>query len=333
MINLDPKLSKILDNAENVNVSDNKVPADPKVSILVQTYNHHLTIAQCLEGILSQKTDFAYEILLGEDDSRDGTREVCLAYAKKYPERIRLFLHQRSNNIAINGKPTGKFNVLYNFKEVRGEYFAICEGDDFWIDDCKLQKQVDALEANPGASLCYTRVNLMDRNGNMQSDDESITESRFRQIRDSSELNIIHLLTVGNFIHTCSILAKTEGLSIPPEFEKSPVGDYLLYILLTQENQRIIKLEGEATAVYRNETGTWSSSSYRAMLINMALYQSCILSLLKNPEHRQLFLDNVHDHTMNISNYMENIVAREPSFKECITFLVKKVMRRVGTKK
>lgn len=125
-----------------------KVSLKPRVSVCIQTYQHVFFIEKCLESILSQETNFDFEILLGDDLSNDGTRELCIAYAEKYPEKIRLFLHHRENNIEIDGCPTGRFNFLYNLQVARGEFIAICEGDDFWSDKHKLQKQVDFLDAN-----------------------------------------------------------------------------------------------------------------------------------------------------------------------------------------
>src|SRR5699024_5534697 len=98
----------------------NAVTNKPVVSVCVQTYNHAPYIKECLDGILMQKTDFPIEVLLGEDASTDGTREICLEYAQKYPEKIRLFLHHRENNIKINGNPTGRFNSLYNLYSAQG---------------------------------------------------------------------------------------------------------------------------------------------------------------------------------------------------------------------
>ena len=126
----------------------NKAPENPLVSVCVQTYQHANYIRQCLDGILMQQTDFPFEILLGEDCSTDGTREICLEYAQKHPDKIRLFLHDRANNIAINGTPTGRFNFLFNLYTAQGRYVALCEGDDYWTDSLKLQKQVDFLEEN-----------------------------------------------------------------------------------------------------------------------------------------------------------------------------------------
>ncbi|NJY63959.1 glycosyltransferase [Salinimicrobium sp. CDJ15-81-2] len=140
----------------------NRVPSGPLVSVMVQTYQHKDYIKDCLNAILEQQTDFPVEILLGEDGSTDGTREICIEYAKKFPEKIRLFLHQPENKVTVLGITTGNFNALYNFYSARGAYVAFCEGDDLWKDPLKLQKQVDALIQKPDLAFTYhsyTEVN------------------------------------------------------------------------------------------------------------------------------------------------------------------------------
>lgn len=136
----------------------NKVIKNPIVSVCVATYQHKSYIKDCLDGILMQKTKFEFELILGEDQSSDGTREICQEYAKKYPSRIRLMLHSRENNIEIAGKPSGRFVFIHNLMNARGKYIAFCEGDDFWTDPLKLQKQFEFLEANPGYSICAHSV-------------------------------------------------------------------------------------------------------------------------------------------------------------------------------
>lgn len=135
--------------------AQHKVSAQPLVSICVQTYQHVNYIKNCLDSILEQKTDFEYEILLGEDKSSDGTREICIQYAQRFPEKIRLFLHHDDNKIKVENIPTGNFNAFYNFYQARGKFIAFCEGDDFWRDPLKLQKQVDFLQINPEYVLAY----------------------------------------------------------------------------------------------------------------------------------------------------------------------------------
>ena len=105
----------------------------PFVSISVTTFNQKNYIKDCLDGILNQRTTFQFEIILGEDQSNDGTREVCQDYAKRYPEKIKLFLRSRKDVIYINGNATGRYNFLENLKACRGKYIALCEGDDYWM--------------------------------------------------------------------------------------------------------------------------------------------------------------------------------------------------------
>lgn len=113
----------------------------PLVSICIQTYNQESYIRKCLDNLVNQKTNFDYEILIGEDQSIDKTRDICIEYAKNFPEKISLFFHDRRNNILINDLETGRFNALYNLFSARGNFISFCEGDDFWIDEYKIQKQ------------------------------------------------------------------------------------------------------------------------------------------------------------------------------------------------
>ena len=136
----------------------NSVPqtvAEPVVSVLIVTYQHSEYIRDCINGVLTQKADFPIEIVIGDDESTDGTREICLEFAERYPGQIRFFLHKRQNNIRILDRPTGIFQVAYNLFNCRGKYLAICSGDDYWQDEMKLQKQVAYLEANPSVSFSY----------------------------------------------------------------------------------------------------------------------------------------------------------------------------------
>ncbi|RZN83115.1 MAG: glycosyltransferase [Winogradskyella sp.] len=129
----------------------------PKVSVIVLAYNHAPFIEENLQSIINQNTNFQYEIILGEDESNDGTREICIDYANKYPDLIKLFLRSRDDVIKLHGVPSGRFNFIESLKVCSGDYVAICEGDDYWIDNLKLQKQVDFLDANENYSFSWTR--------------------------------------------------------------------------------------------------------------------------------------------------------------------------------
>lgn len=128
------------------------------VSVIVLTCNHESYIAQALDSILMQETDFSYEILVGDDASSDGTSDIVRKYAQAYPHSIQAFIRERNLGATRN---------LYDLLErARGKYIASCEGDDFWSDSQKLQIQVDYLENMPEYSGCAHIVKVVDENGN-----------------------------------------------------------------------------------------------------------------------------------------------------------------------
>ena len=114
----------------------------PLVSVCVATYNQQDYIGQCLDGILSQQTDFLYEIIVGEDESSDNTRQICVQYAEEHQDKIRLFLRDRKESHFVNPDgTTSRFNGLWNKMSCRGKYIAFCEGDDYWTDQTKLRSE------------------------------------------------------------------------------------------------------------------------------------------------------------------------------------------------
>lgn len=127
-----------------------------KLSVFVVTYNQEKYIRQCLDSILMQKVDFDYEVVIGEDHGTDGTRAICEEYAAKYPQ-VRLLPLTENLGVAGNWR-----RVLL---ECKGDYIAMCEGDDYWIDENKLQKQVDFLDRNPKYSGCFHNANKVDDDG------------------------------------------------------------------------------------------------------------------------------------------------------------------------
>jgi len=133
------------------------VMSEPLLSVVLVTYQHGNFIESAIESILVQETTFPFEIIIGDDESSDGTREICREYAERYPDRIRLFLHTRENNIKILGRPTGIFQIAYNLLNARGKYLALTSGDDYWCDPKKLKTQVQYLEAHSETSYTYHR--------------------------------------------------------------------------------------------------------------------------------------------------------------------------------
>lgn len=146
-------LGDIIENRDNPNEEylgtakevNNKKPL---VSVLMAMYNHELYIADAIESVIMQQTNFNIELLIGGDESSDATKPICKTYAEKYPNIIRLFLRDRSQTHLRdeNGKSIQYFNMCWLQLSVRGEYFAVCEGDDYWCDKKKFRK-ADPIDA------------------------------------------------------------------------------------------------------------------------------------------------------------------------------------------
>lgn len=141
------------------------------VSVIVLTYNHEKYIAKALESILCQKTTYKYEILVGDDVSADRTRQIVDCYQKKYPEIIRTFYHRRNLGATKNA-----YTLL---KHARGNYFAFCEGDDYWTDEYRMQRDIHFLwEREEYAGVCG-RVSLVDEQGKALEKDTIPTGKQF----------------------------------------------------------------------------------------------------------------------------------------------------------
>ena len=120
----------------------------PLLSVCMTTYNHENYIAQAIESVLNQQTDFAVEVVVGEDCSTDKTLEICRRYEAEYPERVRVVTSETNVGMHANYRRT--------IEACRGEYIAMCDGDDWFSDPQKLQLQIDELRRS-GAAMCYTR--------------------------------------------------------------------------------------------------------------------------------------------------------------------------------
>jgi glycosyltransferase involved in cell wall biosynthesis len=144
------------------------MPDTPLVSICCLTFNHEAFVRQCLDGFLMQKTDFDIEILVHDDASTDNTQSILREYESKYPDKI--FPLYETENKYSNGYK-GRMDIVFNYARARGKYIASCEGDDYWTDPQKLQKQVDFMESHPDYSVCFHRwSNLNMVNGTTSPD-------------------------------------------------------------------------------------------------------------------------------------------------------------------
>lgn len=143
-------------------VFDEELVTNPVVSAAIITYNHKRYLSQCVESVLSQIASFDFEVVIADDCSTDGTREICLEYQKKYPQKVKLIL-QETNVGLIN-------NYCALLQACRGDYIAQISGDDYWCDKNKLQRQKEALEEKEDCDLCYTNICTCDVDGNLDKE-------------------------------------------------------------------------------------------------------------------------------------------------------------------
>lgn len=216
----------------------------PLVSVSLITYNQEKFIAQAVNGILNQDVNFKYELIIGDDCSTDGTRTILQEFKNTYPEIIKLILHSEKGE----GIP-GKKNFLSTIDASTGKYIALCDGDDYWTNPHKLQKQVDFLEANPGYAICFHAVNILE---------DGVERPSELNHSDKEETFSILDLAKDNLMHTPSVVFRN-GLidAFPKWFNASPVGDYVLHMLNARKG--LIKYFPQVMAIYRkHNTGYWS---------------------------------------------------------------------------
>lgn len=288
----------------------NNVRKSPLVSVLVQTYNQEDTIAHCLESIVAQKTDFDYEILVGEDNSQDRTRAICQSFAEKYPTKIRLFTHTGDDKIYIDDRPTGRFNSYTNLINARGKYLALCEGDDHWNGTEKLQKQVEAFEADPTIGVCFHSV-YINHLGKVFEDTDDFTTKIYNALPDKSNITYKTFLEFGNFIHTPSAMLRKEGLiEALSQLKTDPRALDVLLHIIASSRKRVHKLEGRY-ATYRSGIGVWSSApKWEIALKGRSVFKAMLDFEFLDENDRQVLSDKLNSVDANVLRLMKNWTLR-----------------------
>jgi len=220
---------------------------NPLVSVLLITYNHDKFIAQAIKSVLMQQVNFKYEIVIGEDCSTDGTKDIVIDYQKKYSDRIKLLLQEKNAGMHKN--------FIDTYYSCRGKYIALLEGDDYWTDPYKLQKQVEFLEKHPDYAICFHNMQIIY--------EDDLHMNRLSNINQQEITNIENLAS-GNYIYTASCIFRKYLSEIPDWFYQCPVGDYPLHLLNARYGK--IKFIDEVMGIYRvHKGGIWEikSDSFR----------------------------------------------------------------------
>lgn len=220
----------------------------PHLSVVVLAYNHAKYIARALDGVLAQQVDFPIEILVGEDGSSDGTRDLVRRYERAHPDIIKARYNDRDKVIYMNGWPTGRRNLIDTLGRARGELVAMLEGDDFWTDETKLQRQADALAAHPECSLCFHNAEILFESGERRA---------FTDLEGEQRVGIDRVLA-GWMVPTASMVFRRRWLGeLPPWFTRVMSGDYSIQLLLAHKGP--FYYLDRYMSVYRKHTGGLSA--------------------------------------------------------------------------
>jgi len=304
---------------------------DPLVSVYIATYQHKDFISDCIESVISQKTSFPYEILIGEDESNDGTREICMEYAEKFPDKIRLFLRNRETSVLLNneGKVVSYLNAKFLRKSSRGKFFAVCEGDDYWIDDLKLEKQVKFMKKYPQCGMSFHPVILQ----SFKSGKKRIANRHYEKTCIVSAERIV--LGGGAYCPTCSLMFRSEVFENDISWMYTfPIGDYFIQ-MYASINAGALYID-EVMGTYRKGVpGSWTdrTASKEAEFIHLIKMLNAMKIFnvntnyrfnneLKQRENLEIFqkLKNVYSYTREEIDVIKSIIQSETEGKLRLKF-------------
>ena len=260
---------------------------DVIVAIRCLAYNHEPYIRECLEGFVMQKTNFRFVAIVHDDASTDKTADIIREYEAKYPEIIKP-IYETENQYS---KRDGSLGRIMNaaIDATGAKYVAMCEGDDYWTDPMKLQKQVDFLEEHEEYILCFHKCkNFIQRTGEFTQE----------FVKDMPGESTITDLAKENYIHTPSVVYRRDDRVVADQ-KRLPhnlaVGDYVLWMLLAQYG-KIMKLPDEM-AVYRIGVGVWSPQplSYTAPRWCRVLLELVKYFDVANPQVSEILKQQMYD--------------------------------------
>lgn len=289
---------------------------DIMVSICCLAYNHEKYIRKCLDGFVMQKTNFKYEVLIHDDASTDSTAEIIREYEKKYPDIIKP-IYQTENQYSKGVK----INKTYQYPRAVGKYVAMCEGDDYWSDPLKLQKQFDALEENSCCSISTHFVSFIEENG--EKTEKTIPGLSYKTNLISREQLIYEMIKarsvpfqLSSFFCRRNFLI--EYLDENKFSEKAPVGDVpLLLFLFTKGDCYFIE---EEMSCYRiNSISSWSvniSGDFEKRIEMAKAMKEMMLGFdeYTNYKYSELIFEYVQWRDFQCANYFERL--KNPTFRK-----------------
>ena len=222
-----------------------------KLSVLVTFYNQEEYVDRAFEGIFRQKTDFPFEVIVGDDGSSDGTLDRVRAWQNKYPDRIRVIVQPREERKYLSGERAAG-NRLSLLEHVSGEYFMYLDGDDAYCDDRKFQKQVDILDANRDCSCCAHNVSFIRLDGS-----SSMLKTWFKK---AGKIRFSHYWWKGYF-HPDSLMFRSENIRQDVDYRHHLFfnDNYITYVFGHQG--KVYYLQDTMACYYETENGIWNGQS------------------------------------------------------------------------
>ena len=245
------------------------------VSVLMMSYNHEKFITKAIEGVLMQQTSFLVELVIGDDCSNDNSLVICNDFKNKYPNAIKLL--SRDFNLGMMA------NFVSILEACSGKYVAICDGDDYWIDPYKLQKQVNFLEANDDYIACFHNARIVSSN--------AICHSLFNSLNEVSNPTSFDIISRQWFIASASLLFRNKRIQMPDWVLNVINNDFMLELLLAKEGDFFYM--HDVMSVYRSHSNSFSSETNKVKLYQKIIDLYCYVKPLYQEKYMPYFDERI----------------------------------------
>ena len=288
---------------------DNK---DIMVSVICTAYNHEKYIRQCIDGFVMQKTNFEFEVIVHDDASTDNTANIIREYEKLYPNIIKP-IYQKENQYSKGQKITRKLCM----EKAKGKYIALCEGDDFWTDERKLQVQFDALESNPSCKLCLCKVRAVQENGEVLTQTFPSNPLSTGLYKSFDLLDVIckeYSFQTSSYFFGSSTLKKY-FIDEPEFYRVAPVGDwpYLLYF----SQFEIFYIDDEMSCYRKNAMGNFSTTMNASSIEKQKKYYMSMIAMIKSfDQYTNYRYHESCKHFDRFYQYYFQLLLQEQNYKE-----------------
>ncbi|MBB6130766.1 glycosyltransferase family 2 protein [Mucilaginibacter lappiensis] len=259
----------------------------PTVSVIMLTYNHEKFLQKAIYGIFIQKTNFIIELIIANDNSPDHSDSVIQQMRSNSPGHVGINYLKREVNLGAN------LNFKDAINKAKGKYIAMCEGDDYWTDPLKLQKQVDYLEENQDCNLVSHRVHVFD------DETKTMSEEALNNPEITVKRTLEDLALLGNFMHTPSVMFRN-NIVFSPKLFQGVIGDYVVWFLNGEKGK--YGYIPDYMAVYR----TWAGGVWSKKKLFFGIYECLkMLRVLMKHTNNKMVKTGLRTQALRISDRLD----------------------------